>query len=293
MPPASVHRSASLAVACVLAAAGLVLAPVAGAQEMAAPSASDGEAWRSLKTAIFAERPIKDGAALLKIDSPYRVQDAALVPVDIEALGPQTPERFIKTITLIVDHNPAPVVAVFHLTPENGIASVSTRIRINQYSDVRAIAETNTGELFMVSRYVKATGGCSAPALKNEEAAMAQVGKMLLRRNEVGNGLTEAKLNIKHPNFSGMQMHPTGNYFIPENSISRVEVRNGDRLVLAVDGSIGLSEDPMLRFFFRATPNAEIKVTARDTRGHAFEHAWPLNQTAAKASDAGAAASDM
>lgn len=292
MLQASIGRKAGLG-ATVAFLASLTLAQWSPASaEMAA--SSDDSSWTSLKTELFANRPIKDGTAFLKIEAPTRVQDAAMVPVDIDALGPQSPERFVKTITLIVDHNPTPVAAVFHLTPESGLASVSTRIRINQYSDVRAIAETNTGELFMVSRYVKATGGCSAPALKNEEAALAQIGKLLLRQQAGGNGLTEAKLNIRHPNYSGMQMHAIGNYFIPEHSVSRIEARVGDRLVFAADGSIALSEDPMLRFLFRPRSGEQIAVTVQDTKGSTFSKTWPVEQAEVKArNDGGAPSQDM
>ena len=67
--------------------------------------------------------------------------------------------------TLVVDANPAPVAAVFNMSPENGVATISTRLRINAYSHVRAIAETSDGELFMATRFVKASGGCSAPVI--------------------------------------------------------------------------------------------------------------------------------
>ena len=59
--------------------------------------------------------------------------------------------------------------------------SFSTRIRIDKYTYVRAIAEKNNGEKFMISNFVKAAGGCSAPSLADMDAVMARLGKMKMK----------------------------------------------------------------------------------------------------------------
>lgn len=261
-------------------AAGILLLGAGGL------SAEESEAWRLLKPGLFGDREIKDGSGLLKIDGPTRAQDAGMVPIDLEALTPQGADRYIETITLVVDNNPQPVAAVFHMTPENGLASIATRIRINQYSDVRAIAETNTGELFMASRYIKASGGCSAPASKNEEQSIAQMGKMLMRQGSIKSAtggsatqdhpIVEARLHIRHPSHSGMQQSLEGNFIIPEHFLKTIEVRRGDRPVMTIEGSIALSEDPMFKFDVRAKPGDELAVTARDSNDHVFARAWPV-----------------
>lgn len=40
---------------------------------------------------------------------------------------------------------------------------LATRVRVDDYSYVRAVAETADGKLHMVKAFVKASGGCSAP----------------------------------------------------------------------------------------------------------------------------------
>ena len=62
----------------------------------------------------------------------------------------------------MIDQNPTPVVGIFEFFPESGRAEVETRVRVNDYSFVRAIAEMNDGQLYMTARFVKASGGCSA-----------------------------------------------------------------------------------------------------------------------------------
>lgn len=134
---------------------GLLAALVPGLILAVGTAAAD-QPWTDIRAALYGEREIRDGAGVISLDAPVRAHDAAIVPIRIDALMPQTAERHIKAVTLVIDQNPAPIAGTFHLTPESGIASVATRVRVNQYTDVRAIAETSDGELYMASRFVKA-----------------------------------------------------------------------------------------------------------------------------------------
>ena len=64
---------------------------------------------------------------------------------------------------------------------------------------MRAIAETSDGVLHMSKSFVKAAGGCSAPAAKDPAQAQADVGKMRFRVFTT-TGRDEAQLQIPpHP----------------------------------------------------------------------------------------------
>ena len=71
----------------------------------------------------------------------------------------------------MIDQNPAPMAAKFALGPDANVTAISTRVRINNYTDVHAVAELSDGQLYVCKIYVKASGGCSAPAAKNAEEA--------------------------------------------------------------------------------------------------------------------------
>ncbi len=261
----------------------------------AAISISTGQAqdtedvWTELKGDLYGDRPIHDGAKWLAIEAPYRANDAAIVPIDIAALRPQGAARFIKTITLVIDQNPAPVAAVFRLGPRSGLASISTRVRVNAYSYVRAIAETNDGNLFMVSRFVKASGGCSAPALKDQDQSLVNLGKMRLRYftpKESAGGtpasqeVRDAQLMIRHPNYSGLQLDQITRYYITAHFVSEIEIRQGDDLILSVEGGIALSENPSIRFHFLADGAEPISVRIQDTEDQVFTRSWPVSSPA-------------
>ena len=86
-----------------LFAAAFMAGPAAGAED---------EAWPDLKEALFGDRPIAAGEGVVRLEAPYRAYDAAIVPITMVAEVPQTPERYIRSVTLIIDNNPAPVAAV-------------------------------------------------------------------------------------------------------------------------------------------------------------------------------------
>ncbi len=263
-------------VAIVLASALLGVAPALAQQT----TSSSDKLFDSFKSDVFGDRPMLLDTGLVRIEAPKRAQDAALVPVDIFIDPAKAPDG-IKAVTMIIDANPAPVAATFTLGKDAGVTHLSTRVRVNDYSYVRAIAETNAGELHMARTFVKASGGCSAPAVKNSADALASMGKMKLKHFAPGDGAMskaqELQLMIRHPNNSGLQRDPITQYFIPAHFVQKLSIAQGDRLILAMEGGISISEDPNFRFDFASDGNADIRVEAFDTDGKQFQDSWPLD----------------
>ena len=239
------------------------------------------ETWTSIKPDLFGDVEIRDGSHLLAMETPTRAEDAALVPLSIIS----TFNSNIKRMTVVVDENPAPLAAVFEFGPAAGDTSISTRIRINSYSFVRVIAETNDGELYMVKTFVKASGGCSAPSSKDMDAALARLGKMKIRQfmtkkaassRSSSSRVREAQLMIRHPNNSGFQMDQLTMLYIPPRFIDMIEVKLGGELILRVEGGISLSEDPNIRFHYVQSGASEFSVVATDTDGSKFSEIWSL-----------------
>jgi sulfur-oxidizing protein SoxY len=193
-----------------------------------------------------------------------------------------SPERYIRALTLIIDKNPAPVAAVFQLTPRSGTATISTRVRIDAYTHVRVVAEINDGTLYMATKFVKASGGCSAPAIKDADAALARLGKIKLRQSapaRLGQP-NEVQLLISHPNHSGFQRDPLTLYYIPAHFVRDVTVSYGRETILTVEGAISLSEDPSFHFSFVLEVSGELRVEAWDTDEQEFTGSWPIEPEA-------------
>jgi sulfur-oxidizing protein SoxY len=245
-------------------------------------AAEPGAAWPDIRAALFGEREIRDGAGVITLEAPERAHDAAIVPVRIDALMPQSGDRHIKAITLVIDNNPAPIAGTFHLTPESGRASIATRVRVDRYTDVRAIAETSDGELYMASRFVKASGGCAAPALKDHEQAMARLGRMKLNHTPFRLGEpNEVQLLISHPNYTGLQIDQLSRNWIPPHFVRSIEVRYDGTPVMTVDGDISISENPSIHFSFVPEAEGVLEVEARDSEGGTFSGSWQVAPDAA------------
>jgi sulfur-oxidizing protein SoxY len=117
------------------------------------------EIVRKILAERFGDRKIERGHVTL--DMPAVAEDGRVVPVSIEADLPMTAEKYVKAVYLIVDHNPDPLVSVFHLSPAIGAISINTRIKMKRTCWIRAIAETSTGELWAGYAKVETTlNGC-------------------------------------------------------------------------------------------------------------------------------------
>lgn len=232
-----------------------------------ASEAKDESTWNSvIKPQYFQEKEIIEGTDIIEIDAPYRAEDPALVPVKITSKIPQTEDKYIKEIMMFVDKNPYPFVAEFELTPLAGKADLAMRIRVNTYSYVRAIAEMNDGKLYMTKKFVKASGGCSAPIGADLDAAMKRLGKMKFKLNEIQAGKPSlAQLLISHPNITGMQMDQVTRFIKKPHFIKNIKVTYNDQPVLTAKTDIAISADPNFRFYFVPEKPAILKAEFTDT----------------------------
>src|ERR1700710_812446 len=98
------------------------------------------DSWASLTAQLFGDRPIADGTAVLAVDAPYRAEDAAMVPISIRMLGSADSAPQIKTLTLVIDETPSPLAATFSLGPNSGVRAISTRVRVDSYTNVHVVA---------------------------------------------------------------------------------------------------------------------------------------------------------
>ncbi len=255
----------------VVAFLGLGILFTAGRAVAADPSI-DNDIWRKVRADLFADRPIQDPAEdIVRLRVPGRAADAAVVPLAVSVGPRQTDARYVQALYIIIDQNPSPIAAIFRFTPDSGRADIETRVRIEDYTYVRAIAELNTGELFAATRFVKAAGGCSAPATKGD--AEGKVGRMrlVLEDGSVPGEPAVARLSVMHPNFSGLAMDQSTRYYTPAWYVRSITVTYAGRPVMTADVDFSISENPSVRFHFMARESGELKAQVVDTRDLTFE----------------------
>ncbi len=238
------------------------------------------ETWNSIKGDIFKNRPILDGSGLVILDAPRRAEDSAIVPIGMRVNLAGDDKRTLQSLTLVIDENPAPVAATFTIGPRSGVTSISTRVRVNSYSYMRLVAELSDGQLYGVKTYVKASGGCSAPASSNSDATKAMLGQMKFRTfRPEGDARSEAQIMLRHPQNSGLQMDQLTRLYVPPFFIENLKIWQGDDLVVAMDGGIAISEDPNIRFNYRPNGAAGFRAEAIDTSKNQFKDEWSIEKS--------------
>jgi sulfur-oxidizing protein SoxY len=160
--------------------------------------------------------------------------------------------------------------------------SLSTRVRVDSYTNIHAVAELSDGQLYVAQRFVKAAGGCSAPAAKPEADAVPP-GTMRFRQFPPASGAAadwgEAQLLIRHPNYSGMQMDQVTRLYVPAQFVKSVRIWQGQDLLLSIEGGISLSENPSFRFDYRSNGAGTFSAEMEDSDGRSFRQEWPATST--------------
>lgn len=275
-------RRPALPLAAALALALLAAPSPSAADTPVATAEQPSETWDYLRGDLFGERPVLDGSGMISLDTPYRAEDAAIVPVGI-SVDPGPGHR-VTRLTLVIDENPSPVAAEFELGEGMGpVVEFAVRVRVNAYSNVRVIAELEDGSLHQFARFVKASGGCAAPALKDADAAMANLGEIRLREFAASLAAAdprdtrpEAQVMVRHPNNSGFQMDPMTRLYIPAYFVDTLEVFQGEDVLFRMTGGISISEDPTIRFRYMPSGAGALEVHAVDTDAGDFRKSFQI-----------------
>lgn len=231
--------------------------------------------WQELKAEIWGDAEILPGEGMVALDAPFRSANDAEVPLTIRArlAGGEK----IAAVSLIIDENPMPVSAVWRFDEAQDEIRLGVNMRLNGPSPVRAVVETEGGARYMVSKHVRTSGlgACSAPPVGDPAEALADLGEMELLDVTDAQSASPinrtARLEVKHPQHTGLQMDQVSLLFILARYIETLEVWNGDERLFTLEGSISLSEDPEIEFELPASGAQTIKVRALDTDGTVIE----------------------
>jgi sulfur-oxidizing protein SoxY len=111
------------------------------------------ERSQALKALLGTDETILSREISLKL--PEIVDNGAVVPVTVT-----TSLQNVESISIVVQHNPRPLVATFEMMSRS-LPEVSSRIKMAQTSRVMAVVKTDTG-IYSMSKDVKVTiGGCA------------------------------------------------------------------------------------------------------------------------------------
>ena len=254
------------------AAIALFAGQVAAADPI--PDVDSVDIWQKTRQSLFGTRAITSDTEgkVIQLRAPSRAQDASIVPIGISTKMVQTSERFIQKVYLLIDGNPSPIAAIFTFTPESGRADIETRVRVEEYTWMRAIAELDDGSLFMSARYVKAAGGCSAPygTAPDFERFVPKL-KLKLDASVVTGEPVLAQLMIQHPNSSGLARDQLTQLSIPAYYVRTIAITYAGMPVMSADIDFSISENPNFRFYFVPREGGELKAVVVDTKEREIE----------------------
>jgi sulfur-oxidizing protein SoxY len=128
-----------------------------------AKEAPKGENAMNLETAIKAitggKKVVESSKVSLK--APEIAENGAVVPVSVSVDSPMSEADYVKAIHIFATKNTNVRCADVMLSPMNGGASFSTRVKLGSSQDVMALVETSKGEFLSAKQNVKVTiGGC-------------------------------------------------------------------------------------------------------------------------------------
>jgi sulfur-oxidizing protein SoxY len=270
------HTAAS---ACLGLGVAPLRAAVGGLPSAAAHTDSSPE-WDALRGKLFGRDNIvaahQTPQPLVQLIVPLRAAYGASVPVKIVSLLPQTAERYVRRLTLLVDKNPSPIAAQLQITPAMGQANLETRLRVDEYSHIRVVSEWSSGELHMDSRYVKVSGGCSAPPNRDQ---LNLIGKTVFRLPDgvKPNAPTPADVTVVHPNDTGFELNNVTVMFIPPHFVRTLKVSYGGQRLFDADLDFSISENPSFRFNFLAHAPGELLAEVEDSKDGRFQGRLPVS----------------
>lgn len=245
-----------------------------------APVWAEEQTWDDLKEAIYGAQTLLNGDRFIRFTMPYRTDDDARTLIGARVIAPKG--KLLHKISIILDENPMPVSAVFTFAEPQPRFMFEATLRVNGPTPVHLVAQTTEGALFVAEGFVKTSGqgACAAPPGTDPQAALETLGDMEIRFEQAGNVTpsdlfdlskatstgNRARLSIKHPSHSGMQMDQITLLFLPSRFVQSLNIdRDGGRYV-DITGSISLSENPELTFSL-PRETFEMGVTMTDTDG--------------------------
>jgi sulfur-oxidizing protein SoxY len=256
------------ALSLALAGASMQTLAAVGGLPTAAHDDSSAE-WDRLAAKLFPGKRIQSGSGMVQLTAPLRAAYGASVPVKVVTKIAQTPSLYVKRMHLVVDKNPSPIAAVIDLTTEAGQADFETRLRVDEYSHVRVISELSNGELHTDSRYVKTSGGCSAPPNRD---ALHLIGKTMFKlpSGVAMNAPTTADVTVVHPNDTGFELNNVTVMFIPPHFVRSIKVSFAGKKIFDADLDFSVSENPTLRFNFVPRGPGELRAEVTDSKDAQF-----------------------
>lgn len=114
-----------------------------------------GSGYAKLLPEITGGRPAR--AERVHLEIPELADNGLSVPLRVWVDSPMSADDHVRSITLLAEFNPRPVLLKAHLGPHSGRAQVVTRVRLAVSQRVMAVAQTSDGRYWTAQADVLVT----------------------------------------------------------------------------------------------------------------------------------------
>jgi sulfur-oxidizing protein SoxY len=192
------------------------------------------------------------------VSGPAVAEDSMNVPIGIAIKDLPA----VKRVLVIADLNP--IVRVLEYYPENMIPTLHFRMKLQQGSPVRALAQTVDGVWHVGGIWIDAAGGgCTAPSVGRSTTNWQETLGRVQTRTWSRGDQTRIKVNVMHPMDTGLAPG------IPSFHIERLRlVDAGGREWMRLDTYEPVSENPVFSFDFAGEMPAGLTLVGRDNNGN-------------------------
>ncbi|MGE4420125.1 MAG: thiosulfate oxidation carrier protein SoxY [Sulfurimonas sp.] len=144
----------------VAAASAVVVTPSVSFAADEKPKGSNALSYKEALAAVTGSKtPEVSKKIALKV--PEIAENGAVVPVTVEVDHPMNEDDYVKSIHVFATKNGNSRCVDAHLSPANGKAMLSTRVKLGETQEVAALVELSNGTFLISSQSVKVTiGGC-------------------------------------------------------------------------------------------------------------------------------------
>lgn len=124
------------------------------------PKSSNALSYKDASAAITGGKTA-EVSKKISLKVPEIAENGAVVPVTVEVDHPMTDSDYVKAIHIFAGKNANSRCIDAHLSPANGKALLSTRVKLGETQDIIALVELSNGKFLTSSQSVKVTiGGC-------------------------------------------------------------------------------------------------------------------------------------
>jgi sulfur-oxidizing protein SoxY len=205
------------------------------------------------------------------IDMPDYSDSGKSVPLTLSVPVSLDNQDYPEVIGVYADRNPRPRIAKVFFSPLCSEAKFSTRIRINAYQNIVAVAKMKSGKLYKASRKVDVTyGACEEAIASNQfpEGWQPSI-KVAVPEAVQANGIIEIRTIIGHPMETGLRRNASG-VIVPVRIVEWFRCYINEKIAFSVNLEPAIAANPYFSFLVKIAESSMIRFEWVDTNGQIY-----------------------